>query len=155
MIDPAQFLTSIIRPALEVLDLGGTAAEELLLGTAIQESRLTYLRQLGNGPALGVFQMEPATHDSLWEHFLKYRGGLASQVRVLCGTPSPMAMVGNLWYAAAMARIKYFADKHLLPAAGDLAGQATYWKRVYNTRLGKGTEAEYIKNWTRVMGAQA
>ena len=41
------------------------SAIDLLLGTAAQESAFgTYLRQV-NGPALGAFQMEPATFKSV------------------------------------------------------------------------------------------
>ena len=40
---------------------------------------------------------------------------------------------------------KYRRDKYSLPKHDDLDGQAKYWKRVYNTRLGKGTESHFIK----------
>ena len=48
------FKDLVIDPALFKLDreiIWSTSAVNLLLGTAIQESRLTYLRQMGNGPA--------------------------------------------------------------------------------------------------------
>ena len=51
----------VIRPALRALDLWSPAAEDLVLGTAAQESGLAYLRQIGGGPALGLWQIEPAT----------------------------------------------------------------------------------------------
>ena len=70
MLDADQFTRLIIRPALKIIGLDFRAAEELLLGTALQESRLTYLHQLGGGPALGLFQMEPGTHDDIWTNYL-------------------------------------------------------------------------------------
>ena len=82
MIDVKQFRANIIEPALTVLELDSVAAQELLLGTAVQESRITYLRQLGNGPALGLFQMEPATHNDIWDNFLEYKPELAKKTRV-------------------------------------------------------------------------
>ena len=47
-------LLEAIRPALTTLAAGGVAAEQLLLGTAIQESLLIHRQQLGGGPALGA-----------------------------------------------------------------------------------------------------
>lgn len=152
MIDPKQLRAEVIRPVLEHLGLGGDAAEELLLGTAIQESRCgTYLRQLGGGPALGVFQMEPATHDDIWDNYLRYQLQLAGKVGALLAPWPDRApqLVGNLAYATAMARVHYRRVPAALPAAGDLLAQARYWKRWYNTPLGAGTPEEYIAAWRR------
>jgi hypothetical protein len=35
--------------------------------------------------------------------------------------------------------------------ANDIAGMARYWKRYYNTVHGKGTEAEFIKNYEELI----
>lgn len=137
----------IIHPALEALQLNSQAARELLLGTAIQESNLTYLEQLGGGPALGLFQMEPATHDDIWYNYLAYRGELAQRVPGGVVGRQAIEMVGNLWYAAAMCRIHYYRAPDPLPEAGDLEGQAAYWKKYYNTVQGAGTVEHYIRNW--------
>ncbi len=148
MLDPPQFTAHIIRPALEAIDLYSEAAEELLLGTAIQESRLTYLKQIGGGPALGLFQMEPATHDDLYVNFLAYKQELSAKVGQLIVTPIPAAeMIWNLYYAAAMCRIHYYRVKEALPEVGDISRQAAYWKAHYNTIKGAGTEQEYLENW--------
>lgn len=56
-----QFRIEIVRPALVTIDLYSDAAENLVMGTAAQESHLDYVKQSGNGPALSLFQMEPAT----------------------------------------------------------------------------------------------
>ena len=154
MLDPAQFTKHIIRPALEAIDLYSEAAAELLLGTAIQESRLTYLKQIGGGPALGVFQMEPATEDDIWENFILYRGALDQKVLGLMVTKHALGdgLIWNLYYAAAMCRIHYYRVSEALPAAGDISRQAEYWKAHYNTPLGAGTEAEYIENWHKYSG---
>ena len=82
---PSEFLEQVIRPALQAIDLDSLAAEQLLLATALQESDLRNTVQMGGGPALGYFQMEPATHDDIWANFLRYRGALAGKVRALAG----------------------------------------------------------------------
>jgi len=140
-----QFTARIIDPVLQEMDMYSPAASELLLGTAIQESRLKYLVQLDNGPALGLFQMEPTTHDDIWENYLAYRADLRAKL----DKHAAQAMVGNLYYATAMCRLHYYRVPVTLPVAGNLDGQAAYWKEHYNTVLGAGTENEYKSNWRK------
>ena len=52
MQDPKLFMANVIKLALLKIGLASRKAEMLLLGTAIQESRLKYRQQLGGGPAL-------------------------------------------------------------------------------------------------------
>lgn len=144
-----------IRPALTSLGLWSQAAEELLLGTALHESQLRYRRQLGGGPARGLFQMEPATHNDIWNNFLVYHKGLGAQVKALKTTPDSNVLSeleNNDRYAAAMARVHYRRAPALLPAAGDLPAMAAYWKKYYNTVYGAGTVQQYIDDWKAVYG---
>ena len=48
----SQIRSLVIRPALSKINLWSPSAEELVLGTAIVESGLTYIRQWGDGPAV-------------------------------------------------------------------------------------------------------
>ena len=147
MLDVEQFRKIVIVPALRMTKTYSQAAEELLLGTALQESRLTYLKQLGTGPAVGVFQMEPATHNDIWANFLAYNPVLAKAVGKLTHRPTAQSMATDLLYAAAMCRVHYLRVKEKLPAEGDIYGQAEYWKQYYNTHLGSGTAKEYMHAW--------
>lgn len=134
-----------------MIGLNSPEAVQLLLGTAAQESHMgRYLRQI-NGPALGIFQMEPTTHDDIWTNYLQYRTALSRMVSKLrVDMPiGPRQMAGNLYYAAAMARIHYRRVPEPLPQVGDLSGMAEYWKKHYNTHLGAGTEDEFIANYER------
>jgi hypothetical protein len=153
MIDKTQLRDYIIKPVLLKLNLYSESAVNLLMGTAAQESRMgTYLKQLGAGPALGIFQMEPATHTDLWNNFLKYKPALAEKVLEFKATnkEDEWEMVGNLYYAAAMARIHYFRVKAALPGdANDVKALARFWKKYYNTVLGAGTEEEFIANYKK------
>ena len=47
----------VIKPALLEIELCSEVAEELVLGTTIVESRLSFIKQLGNGPTLGLWQI--------------------------------------------------------------------------------------------------
>lgn len=157
MIDPIHLLSYIIRPALKELDLHSEAAERLLLGTACAESDCgRWLRQVGEGPALGIFQMEPATHLDCWVNFLQYRPDLAKKIvrftrYIWPECPEPREMIGNLVYATAMARVKYLRDPAPIP--GTLEEQAVYWKSVYNTEQGAGTVEKYIRKWRQFVPA--
>jgi len=137
------FREHVVRPVLKYLDLWSLAAENLLIGTAITESRLHYLVQK-KGPALSVFQMEPDTFWDLQYSWLTYRPELKGLTERLRGTlylehDKHLELVGNLYYATAMARVFYRRVKEALPDALDAPALAAYWKKYYNTRLGKGT----------------
>ncbi len=149
------FTRKIIDPALSALGLDppeqAEAVRQLLLGTALQESGLRHLRQLANrdgsrGPALGYFQMEPATHDDIWATFLAFRPPLAARVRAAAGSagrPGAEMLLHNHVYAAVMARLRYRRAPGALPAAGDVRAMGAYWKAHYNTALGKGRASEF------------
>ena len=87
---PQDFIAEVVEPGLSAIGLDSQAARELLLGTALQETGLRNIQQVG-GPALGYFQMEPATHDDIWENFLAYRPDLAARVKALLPDGEPLA----------------------------------------------------------------
>lgn len=149
------FLSTVIRPTLAQIGLDSTAAEELLLGTALQESDLTHRRQIGGGPGLGFYQMEPATHDDIWNNFLKYRKGLATKIEALVApsTDKLTALEQNDRYATAMARVLYLRAPEPLPPAGNIEAMAKYWKKYYNTPLGAGKPEQFVAKWKKNMGS--
>ena len=148
-IHPGQLRQYVITPALQLLEMASPAAEALLLGTAAQESHMgRYLHQLGNGPALGPFQMEPATYRDIWSNFIQHRPAIQQRLGGRWPMmPLPDEMVTDLLLAAVMCRLHYRRISAPLPDATDLPGLARYWKRYYNTPAGRGTEAEFIHNW--------
>ena len=153
-IDPRQLLDLVVRPTLLHLDLLSPAAEQLVLGTAAQESKLCYLKQLGLGPAVGLWQMEPATERDLWENFLAYKPELRAKVEALLA-PEPsrtQQLATNLAYGCAMCRVHYLRKPAALPDAADIQGMARYWKLHYNTPLGRGTINEFVRSWELVAG---
>jgi len=143
----------VVRPALKKIGRWSEAAENLLLGTAAQESQMgRYLRQI-NGPALGIYQCEPATHEDIFDNYLIYQGELLGAVTKLTVLQQPRTeqLAWNLMYATAIARIHYLRVKEPLPKADDVVGLGCYWKNYYNTHLGKGTVEEYVKSYTAMV----
>lgn len=160
------FLNHIIIPTLDFVAAGlpsgpgagfkSRAAQELLLGTVAQESNFKHLVQIG-GPALGFYQIEPATFRDLYANYLAFKPDLKARVDQLASIrfePRERQLVSNLSYATAIARLIYYRSPIALAAAGDIAGHARVWKRVYNTPLGRGTEAEFINNYQRFVAGQ-
>ncbi len=145
MLDPDHFLAYVVRPSLDSIGLWSPAAGRLLLGTAITESGLTWLAQKGGGPARGVYQIDPATHDDIWANYLAYRDQLANRVSRLAGQrPRHEQLAWNLGYATAIARLVYYRRPEPLPPADDLAGLARYWKAHFNTALGAGAPEDFL-----------
>ena len=144
-----QLTHEIIIPTLGYLGLSSPASVALVLGTICQESGCgTFLRQYPCGPALGICQMETATHDDIWQNYMAYHLRRIDLFNTRWGSnPTADKMVYDLSYAVAMCRIHYARVKEPLPQPHDLEGLARYWKRYYNTPDGAGTESEFIANW--------
>ena len=152
--DAAQLRRHIVRPSLELLEAWSPAAEALVMGTAAQESRLRYVHQLGDGPALGLWQMEPATYRDIWENYLAYRPALARRICIISdtgpGRPPASRLVWDLQLGAIMCRVHYRRRPEPLPDPADVWALAAYWKQHYNTPQGKGTEAEFVRHFSLV-----
>ncbi len=130
---------------------------QLLLGTALVESDLTYRKQLGGGPARGYWQMEPTTAVDIFDNYLHFRYNLWDRLCSLWLHLVPVELNDvqsedlawhlecNDKFACAMARIHYLRDPNPIPTT--LEGQAAYWKSVYNTFLGAGTVSKYLEKW--------
>jgi hypothetical protein len=163
-LDVRQLADLVVVPTLKALDVAapgiyGEVAVALLLGTAAQESRFRYLKQVG-GPALGLFQMEPATHHDLLE-WLRYGRATALRARFddLFEATNPLVspgagrLVSDLNYATAMARLLYWRAPEPLPGI-DLSDWAqtanalwpTY-KKTWNSMKGAATSGQFIRNY--------
>lgn len=139
MLDRNQF-ESLIRRTLIELDprLCTDEAVNLILGTAAVESRFgTYLRQLGNGPARGFFQIEENTFHWLRNKYSKRYPQIANY--------DFKDLEWNIKAGIIYCRLRYLVDPVAIPSKLNL--QAQYWKRVYNTRYGKGTFHDFINAW--------
>jgi len=142
-----EHLREIITHILKEADLHSLNAVELLMLTAAQESKLGYYwRQLGQGPARGIFQMEPATEKSLWQNYLKYRPDKTAII-ARYDTADEDDLWWNLGYQIIIARMKYLPVPEALPNHFDVEGMAEYWKKYWNTYEGKGTVQEAILNY--------
>lgn len=140
-------LRIIIRRVCKHLGFWSHKAEELLMFTAAHESEGgKHRRQLGGGPALGVFQMEPATFYDIRENYLRYRSALMQKIRELGNVYNPSALVNNDHLAAGMARVHYLRAPEALPEATP-EDMAKYWGRYYQTQSDSAKEAKAIADY--------
>lgn len=160
MLNLAQFREHVVQPVLRYLDPDipwSVGAENLLVGTALQESGLTYLDQLapGPGPAYGVFQMEARTFSGHLAWLDRQPYGLQTKVRTLQASwPDGVEQLRtNLAFAAAMCRVHYRRAPEAIPAGDDLVGLGRLWKLRYNTPLGAGTVEQFVTGYRRAHGS--
>ena len=153
-LDPKHFVIHVIRPALTRMQLWSPAAEVLVLGTALVESELRWLLQRPNGPAMGPFQMEPATHFDCWQNWLRFPQNVEIRTSVMRmathysgDLPDPGEMKFNHLYAAAMCRVKYVRAKPAIPPVKDAAAMAAYHKTFYNSPKGATKVEESIRHF--------
>lgn len=139
MLDSSHLREYVIRPVLKDMGYYSLAAENLLVMIAAHESKMgTYLKQV-NGPALGIYQMEPKTAAALLEYASVY--AYTSGSRSLA---PEVDLAGNLLLQTALARKYLLSFEEALPHEEDLEGLADYAKKYWNTRAGKATPEDYL-----------
>lgn len=143
-------MRQLVEETLKALGYFSNDSANLVLGTIAQESNYgKYRRQLGDGPALGIAQMEPNTFNDIVFNFLHYKVGLANLVLKICGLTSFQAgdLETNDKLAICMCRIQYLRFPEKIP--NTVEGYADLWKLRYNTLLGKGKKEDFILNYKR------
>ena len=113
------------------------------------ESGYRALKGYGDGnPAIGFWQIEPATMNDMMENYIQYRSHYKKNLVSLgmnFKKDTIISVMSNMAVQAALCRLHYRRDKDPLPSWDDIEGQAKYWKRVYNTVEGRGTVEHFIK----------
>tara|TARA_R100001082_G_C4358750_1_gene158246 strand:- start:504 stop:947 length:444 start_codon:yes stop_codon:yes gene_type:complete len=139
-------IKQIIDWTLHELDMHSDDAVELIYRTGMAETKYKHLIQMGGGPAVGFFQCEPATMHDIIENYASYRPNIMTKLYALGydEKDAEMRMMGSIPLQVAFCRLKYRRDKHSIPASDDIEAQGKYWKRVYNTELGKGTLKHFL-----------
>ena len=133
------------------------SVRRLILGTAACESMFTARKQV-RGPARGLWQAEPNTVIDIYKNYLKYKPNVYKVMTdmfpdtVKFEVPSKRVidyrLVNDDEYACAIARLVYGRDRHSIPS--DMGEIAKYYKRVYNTVLGKGSADRFLEIWNRL-----
>lgn len=148
-----------VRPALEHLGMWSEAAENLVLGTAAHESGgFGWRTQAGGGPALGLWQIEPATLSDLYANFLAYHGRLLALLTDLrqADVPRDIDLRDNDRYGAGCCMLLYARHHAPLPVdPNDIPALAAFYKRWFNTPEGAATEKEFADDYRRYVLREA
>ena len=142
-----QDIEKITYWTLHKMDMYSKDALAMVMRTGMAETGFRHLKQMGDGPALGFFQVEPKTIMDTMENYVKYRPKIQDSLYKLGYIENDVVyrVMSNIALQVAFCRLKYRRDRFALPKRTDLNGQAEYWKRVYNSTLGKGTIEHFIK----------
>ena len=142
-------IKEIVEYALYKVDSFSDDALALVVRTGMAESGYRALKGYGEGnPAIGFWQIEPATMNDMIKNYIHYRSHYKKNLISLgmnFENDTIMSVMSNLAVQAALCRLHYRRDKYPLPSWDDLEGQASYWKRVYNTVEGRGTVEHFMK----------
>lgn len=143
------FRTYVVQPAVNECMLYGVPGpsyiDELLVATAAIESGMgKWLHQAG-GPAVGVFQIEPASLHDLVNGFItpsKKLKPLLDAHRL--GVPVEEQVIWDLRLAAVIARLFYYRVKETLPTEITLQSLWHYYKKHWNTDAGAATLPSFV-----------
>lgn len=153
--DAQQLHDHIIKPTLKYMggNYDSKNARMLLLATAAIESHCGYYIKQVNGPALGIWQMEPATHHDVNLNCDALKNNdFGKKIVYLIPMYNDFksgTLIDAPKYACAMARLKYSMDKEALPSHDEPYETYRYYKRVYNTRLGASTWEKFKAAWDK------
>ena len=140
-------LREIVIEVCNVLGHGSNAmAVDLMLETAAQETHCGQLRDpTPNGAGRGIFQIDPVGFNDICQ---RTRSGDVTAVFNNFGIDIKTIRHDALDYsplaAAIFCRLFYKLIPESIPNA--VVGRAGYWKKYYNTELGKGSVGEYVNN---------
>jgi len=150
MLNVQQLKELIIKPTLLDLIMFSDDAMELLVFTCAVESwGGTYLKQI-QGPALGIYQMEPATYNDIWQNYINNKKDLSliMATNFDCGRiPDEDRLIYDLRFATAMCRIHYLRALEPLPNKADVQSLWNYYKNHYNTLEGAAVHDESIHKY--------
>jgi hypothetical protein len=148
-----QLTDLVIIPTLDEIPNGysGEAVMAIQMIIAHESSGGESIAQ-NNGPALGLIQMEPATHDDVWKYGDSIwrnavnLGVITRAERILKKHPDSYRLVYDLRYNVFMARQKLFMAQGALPL--NAKDMSVYLKKHWNGD-GKATPEKYHNDFLR------
>ena len=148
MLNPQQFTDLLLAPALKAIDMYSADAMHLMLRTALVESRLTHIKQIPNGPALGLFQIEWDTYLDVCRYLSdrpSLRFAILDYTERLVLPKNPTSLIADISLNILIARIKYWMQPEPLPSHKDFISQANYYERYYNGNVYVEKTQEFIR----------
>ncbi len=152
MLNIGQLRKLVIQPSLQALRLYSIEAEQLLVGTALVESGLSFMAQVPNPIAKSIWMIEQPTYTSLRINLSANKDLAQRALDFLWMDAFPTSheyLTGNLYAACMFARLKYASIKKPLPPVDDAEKMARYWAMYYNTRNLDSDVARFIQLYNK------
>lgn len=148
-----QLVNLVIIPTLKEIPkgIGAKAVQAITMIIAHESKGGNYLKQIGGGPALGIIQMEPTTHNSIWDN-----GDSIWDNALLLGIvsaedhdqflmPPAERLIYDLRYNVFMARQYLFMDENPLPSTP--YQMSAYLKDYWNSAGGAADSNSYLRDY--------
>tara|TARA_Y100000004_G_scaffold52017_1_gene57602 strand:+ start:4548 stop:4985 length:438 start_codon:yes stop_codon:yes gene_type:complete len=138
-------IREIAKETLEKMGMYSEDALNLIMETGMAETGFKHLKQMGGGPAIGFFQVEPWVVTDYYDNYLIYRTKTLDKILALGFKPTDQVFstISNIAVQVALCRIHYRRVPSAIPST--IEERAKYWKKHYNSELGKGTVEHYLK----------
>lgn len=155
---PQVLVDYIIKPSLAQLALikpkaDSPASRQFMLAVAAIESRCgEYFKQLGNGPALGIWQVEPATSDDVYYNYLANRQDLLKcieSMKVEIWQTGVQQHIVSPMYNCAIARMCVYRQADPMPDFGDRDAMWSLYKKYFNSSKGASTYEKWCECWDK------
>lgn len=117
-----------------------SASMAIMMIIAHESQKGRYWQQV-NGPAKGLIQMEPATHDDTWKHC----DSIQQRAAQLGITQDVHKLEHDIRYNIFMARCRLLMDVNPLPATEE--AMAEYLKSYWNSDGGKASASKYLNEY--------
>ena len=121
--------------------LYGPAVVELMCMIVAHESMQGKYRKQVGGPALSLFQIEPPTHDDIWQN----GPGMKQRAAKFNIVQNVALLETDDRYAIFVARHHLMRDPNPVPTTPE--DMARYCKSSWNTAGGKATAEKYLNDW--------
>lgn len=154
---PKELQHLVIKPTLEYLGDFSLSAQTLLVATAAIESELGFHLAEEHSRGLGVYRINPRSHQLVWDQYLAKDPDLASKVRGLASQREFLAnphneLTTNLRYATAIAWMLYKRKDKPLPEASDITAMGKFWRRHFHSRPHASLEA-FINRYNQLINS--
>lgn len=130
-------------------------AMHLMMCTALVESKLTHVKQIPDGPALGFMQVEWSTYKDC-VRYLKDEPGLSNKILTHLDRVTfpayPHVVMADITLNVLIARVKYWMQPEPLPSYKDVERLALYYETYYNGNPEVDKTPEFIVHAKNVGG---
>ena len=138
-----------VQERMSIVPSNNEGTIDLVLETSATEShRGKFVKQLNNGPARGLFQMEPKTAECLLAWLKNNHNSVYKEVVFFMNKKQDLEqnLTSNVPFQIAMTTAHYwrYLGDSMVEISSDQLNRACTWKAYYNTRLGKGDVAKYL-----------